>query len=113
MKNIEKLEFKDIECMINELKDVFVNKLDINEEAFYNMTPMQAKEKLREYKEKGLIKSLAKEAIKEMILDDELKISEKSFNNDRKKIYLSALDSVDKKWKSNKSHYVVVDEVSK
>lgn len=61
----------------------------------------------------GLLKSLAKEAIKEMILDDELRIDEKSFNNDRKKIYLSVLDSVDKKWKGNKLHYVVVDEVSK
>lgn len=48
-----------------------------------------------------------------MILDDELRSDEKSFNNDRKKIYLSVLDSVDKKWKSNKLHYVVVDEVSK
>lgn len=58
-----------------------------------------------------LIKGIAKEAIREMISADEIKISEQSFNNDRKKIYLSVLD--DKKWINNKSHYVVVDEVKK
>ena len=54
-----------------------------------------------------LIKDIAKEAIGEMILAGEIKISEQSFNNDRKKIYLSVLDN--KKW----LHYVVVDEVTK
>lgn len=60
-----------------------------------------------------LIKDIAKEAIREMITDGEIRISEQSFNNDRKKIYLSALDKVNKKWNSNTSHYVVVDEVMK
>lgn len=63
-----------------------------------------------ETKIKDLIKGITKESIREMILDGEIKISEQSFNNDRKKIYLSVLDE---KWLSNKSHYVVIDEVIK
>lgn len=58
-----------------------------------------------------LIKDIVKEAIGEMILAGEIKISEQSLNNDRKKIYLSVLDN--KNCLNNKSHYVVVDEVTK
>ncbi|CEQ26774.1 hypothetical protein [Paraclostridium sordellii] len=58
-----------------------------------------------------LIKDIVKEAIGEMILAGEIKISEQSLNNDRKKIYISVLDN--KNWLNNKSHYVVVDEVTK